>query len=44
MEAGLDFADALHLAQDGSCEAFATFDKKLAKRARGVDSLEVRLA
>jgi predicted nucleic-acid-binding protein len=43
-EGGLDLADALHLAQSQGCEAFATFDKKLAKRARNVETVEVRLA
>ena len=31
--AGLDFADALHAAQCGDGERFATFDKEFAKRA-----------
>jgi len=43
-EGGLDLADALHLAQSQGCEAFATFDKKLAKRSRTVETVEVRLA
>jgi len=43
-EGGLDLADALHLAQSQGCEAFATFDKKLAKRARTLETVEVRLA
>jgi predicted nucleic-acid-binding protein len=30
---GVDFADALHLARASRCEALATFDKRLAKRA-----------
>jgi len=42
-ELGLDFADALHLAQAQSCEAFVTFDKRLAKRANGFDGVVVRL-
>ena len=32
-EGGCDFADALHLAGSGDCEAFATFDGGLAKAA-----------
>ena len=38
---GLDFADALHLAacQEASC--FATFDRKLYKRAVDVNSCEI---
>ncbi|MGA9866071.1 MAG: type II toxin-antitoxin system VapC family toxin [Acetobacteraceae bacterium] len=33
-EQGMDFADALHLAAAGHCEAFATFDKDCIKIAR----------
>jgi predicted nucleic-acid-binding protein len=33
-EAGMDFGDALHLAMSNGDEAFATFDARLAKRAR----------
>ena len=32
-EAGLDFADALHVARSGRAGAFSTFDKRLAQRA-----------
>ena len=32
MDGGMDFADALHLARAGRCEAFLTFDQRLAKR------------
>ena len=31
---GLDFADAMHLARSGRAAGFATFDRKLAGRAR----------
>jgi predicted nucleic-acid-binding protein len=31
--AGMDFADALHLSAAHGCEAFASFDQDLAKRA-----------
>ena len=31
--AGLDFADAMHLASSHRCEVLATFDKKFSKRA-----------
>jgi predicted nucleic-acid-binding protein len=31
---GLDFADALHLARSSRASAYATFDRRLAKRAR----------
>lgn len=34
MDKGLDFADALHLARSGKAAALATFDKRLARRAR----------
>jgi predicted nucleic-acid-binding protein len=37
---GVDFADALHLARSSRASGFATFDRQLAKRARG---LELRL-
>ena len=43
-ELGLDFADALHLAQAKDCEAFATFDRRLARRAKGLIDTPVRLA
>ena len=33
---GLDFADALHLARSSRAAAFATFDQRLAKRAKGL--------
>jgi predicted nucleic-acid-binding protein len=33
-DAGIDFADALHVASIGSAEAFVTFDRKFASRAR----------
>ena len=33
-DAGMDFADALHLAGSAHCEAFASFDRKLAKAAK----------
>jgi predicted nucleic-acid-binding protein len=41
---GLDLADALHLAQSQGCEALAIFDTKLAKCARTLETVEVRLA
>jgi predicted nucleic-acid-binding protein len=40
-KAGLDFADALHLASAGDATRFATFDRKLAKRAQPLASLEI---
>lgn len=33
-DAGLDFADALHMARSSRATAFATFDKRLAQRAK----------
>ena len=33
-DAGLDFADALHMARSVRATAFATFDKRLAQRAK----------
>jgi predicted nucleic-acid-binding protein len=36
-ERGLDFADALHLASSGEADRFATFDRPLAKAARGLE-------
>lgn len=33
---GLDFADALHLARSSRASAFATFDQRLAKRAKSL--------
>lgn len=38
---GMDFADALHLARASDCEAFFTFDKRLAKAAVAVGSSKV---
>jgi predicted nucleic acid-binding protein len=43
-ELGLDFADALHLAQATECEAFVTFDRRLARKARRLAETRVRLA
>lgn len=33
---GLDFADALHLARSSRASAFATFDQRLARRAKAL--------
>jgi predicted nucleic-acid-binding protein len=41
LEAGMDFADALHLARASQCSAFVTFDQKLAKRAKGLTAITV---
>jgi predicted nucleic acid-binding protein len=41
---GLDFADALHLARTSRASGFATFDRRLVKRARNLGlSLPVEL-
>ncbi len=39
-KAGLDFADALHLASVGDAKQFATFDQKLVKQAKRIAALE----
>lgn len=36
---GMDFADALHLVSSGESEKFATFDRPLAKAARGFEGV-----
>ena len=41
---GMDFADALHLAKAGHCTAFVSFDRKLAKRAKGLASVPIEVA
>lgn len=41
-EAGLDFADDLHLASCGSSEAFVTFDAKFRKRAGRLTGIPVK--
>jgi predicted nucleic-acid-binding protein len=41
MADGMDFADALHLGKAGGCEAFLTFDRKLAKAASGLTDLRI---
>jgi predicted nucleic-acid-binding protein len=41
---GLDFADALHLGSAQDCEAFVTFDRKLAKAAKGLGPVKAELA
>jgi predicted nucleic-acid-binding protein len=39
---GMDFADALHLAKAQSCEAFVSFDQRLAAVANAMSDLKVR--
>jgi predicted nucleic-acid-binding protein len=41
-ERGMNFADALHLAKSGGCEAFVTFDRPLIAVARRIGAPEVR--
>jgi predicted nucleic-acid-binding protein len=41
-EQGMDFADALHLAGSQHCDAFVTFDRRLAKAAARVGAIAVR--
>lgn len=42
MAEGMEFADALHLASARECEAFVSFDQKLAKIANRLGDLKVR--
>ena len=35
-DAGLDFADALHIARSSRASGFVTFDRRLAKRTKGL--------
>jgi predicted nucleic-acid-binding protein len=40
---GLDFADAFHLAFSQHCKAFYSFDKKMIKAVKNIDSCKVIL-
>jgi predicted nucleic-acid-binding protein len=42
MEAGMDFADALHLAKAGGCAGFVTFDRRFACVANQLRGVPVR--
>jgi predicted nucleic-acid-binding protein len=42
MNDGMDFADALHLAKAEGCEAFVTFDARLAKRAAKLGTVAIK--
>jgi predicted nucleic acid-binding protein len=42
VEQGVDFADALHLAASGHCEAMATFDTEFIKAAKKAGAASVR--
>jgi predicted nucleic-acid-binding protein len=41
-EQGLDFADALHLAQSRACDAFMTFDESLVAKGQILSQIPVR--
>lgn len=41
-EQGMDFADALHLAAAGECEAIVTFDRKFIRTARSTGWENIR--
>jgi hypothetical protein len=41
--AGMDFADALHLAGTEHCEAFVSFDRPPVRRAQRVAEITVRV-
>lgn len=42
MENGMDFADALHLANAAACDAFVSFDRRLVKSAARRSAIKVR--
>jgi predicted nucleic-acid-binding protein len=42
MEAGMDFADALHLTRAAACDAFVSFDRRMARAANRVANVKVR--
>lgn len=42
LDAGMDFADALHLAKAHGCEAFVSFDLRFARAANRVGGIKVR--
>lgn len=42
-ERGMDFGDALHLAAAAACEAFLSFDRRLANAAGPQDAVPVRV-
>jgi predicted nucleic-acid-binding protein len=44
LASGMDFADAMHLAQAGDCEAFVTFDRRLVRKAKGLIDISVKPA
>jgi predicted nucleic acid-binding protein len=42
LRSGLDFADALHLANAEGCEAFVSFDQRFAAAANALSEVKVR--
>ena len=42
MDAGMDFADALHLAKARGCDAFVSFDQGFARAANRLGAIKVR--
>lgn len=44
LDRGMDFADALHLAKASHCSAFVSFDRRLAKRAKGLSAIPIEVA
>jgi predicted nucleic-acid-binding protein len=40
---GMDFGDALHLAQSQACASFVSFDRKFAQKAAGKGRCKVRI-
>lgn len=43
MNAGMDFADALHLTRAAHCSTFLTFDRKLVKRTKAMVGISVQM-
>lgn len=43
VDAGMDFADALHLGRATSCDAFLTFDQRFVRSAKTMGLTKVRL-
>jgi predicted nucleic acid-binding protein len=41
-EAGMDFADALHLAKASHCDGFVSFDQELARKSARLGGIKVR--
>lgn len=41
VEQGMDFADALHLGRADGCEAFVSFDRRLAKTAAALSEVTI---